>query len=163
MEMTLKEKRTKAEPGSASPLESDGKINLITSKCSDYGASSQGLQRGCRHWAKLNCVSTTISHGRVKRNSQSGHRPCLRHERRKRSCDAMVTACMYWAWGFWSRVSQAYCLPRHLNKASSTRASNRGLPSHIPWGRAQKRFALSPVFQVNNMRQRDKSDKQPDK
>ena len=33
MEMTLKEKRTKAEPGSASPLESNGEIHLITSKC----------------------------------------------------------------------------------------------------------------------------------
>ena len=95
MEMTLKEKRTKAEPGSASPLESDGEINLITSKWSDYGASSQGLQRGCGHRAKLNCVSTTISHGRVKRKSHSGHRPCLRHERRKRSCDAMMTTCVY--------------------------------------------------------------------
>lgn len=128
MEMTLKQKRTKAEPGSASPLESDGEINLITSKCSDYGASSQGLQRGCRHQAKLNCVSTTISHGRVKKKSQSSHR----HERRKRSCDAVVRACVSWAWGVWGSVSQAYCLPRHLNKASSTRGANRGLPSHIP-------------------------------
>lgn len=132
MEMTLKEKRTKAEPGSASPLESDGEINLITSKCSDYGASSQGLQRGCRHQAKLNCVSPIISHGRVKRKSQSSHRLCLRRERRKRSCDAVVTACVHWAWGVWGSVSRAYCLPRHLNKASSTRGANRGLPSHIP-------------------------------
>lgn len=131
MEMTLKEKRTKAEPGSASPLESDGEINLITSKCSDYGASSQGLQRGCRHRAKLNCVSTIISHGCVKRKSQSSHRLCLRCERRKRSCDAVVTACVHWAWGVWGSVSRAYCLPRHLNKASSTCGANRGLPSHI--------------------------------
>lgn len=132
MEMTLKEKRTKAEPGSASPLESNGEIHLITSKCSAYGAGSQGLQRFCGHWAKSSCVSTTISDGRVKRKSQSGHRPCLRHERRKRSCDAMMTTCVYWAWGVWSGVSRAYCLPRHLNKASSTRGANRGLPSHIP-------------------------------
>lgn len=57
MEMTLKRKRTKAEPGCAAPLESEGKINLITSKWSECRASSLDLQRGCSHRAKLPCVS----------------------------------------------------------------------------------------------------------
>lgn len=46
MEITLKKKKTKAETGFALPLESDGKINLIISKRSGCGASSQGHPEG---------------------------------------------------------------------------------------------------------------------
>lgn len=102
MEMTLKKKRTKAEPGCASPLESDGKINLITSKWSECRASSLDLQRGCSHWAKLHCVSTAVPRGRVERKSQKGHRACPRCKRRERSRGVSVMARVYRAWGFWS-------------------------------------------------------------
>lgn len=46
MEITLKKKKTKAETRFALPLESDGKINLIISKRSGCGASSQGHPEG---------------------------------------------------------------------------------------------------------------------
>lgn len=45
MEITLKKKKTKAEAGFALPLESD-EINLIITKCSEYGASSQSHPEG---------------------------------------------------------------------------------------------------------------------
>lgn len=100
MEMTLKKKRPKAEPGSALPTESDGKINLIPSKGSECGASSQGLQKGCRHRAKLNCVSTAVPHGRGRRKSHNRHRTGPGQERRERPDGTLVMACVYWGWGF---------------------------------------------------------------
>lgn len=84
--------RTEVEAGFALPLESDGKINLIISEMSGWA-----ILRGCRHWTKLNCVSTPVPHGSMKKKPQNSHRLCPGHKRRV-SWFWYVT-CVYRRWG----------------------------------------------------------------
>lgn len=116
----------KAEPGSASPLESDGEINSDYIQMQWLWGQQPGPSEGLQAPGQVKLCFPHHIPWSCERKSQSSHRLCLRRKEERDPVGCRGDACVqFWHGGLGAAWTRAYCLPRHLNKASSTCGLNR--------------------------------------